>query len=136
MLNNQSLKDAGYDLESVGRDAPTGPDDKIVKGIDGLYENKNPDSNIKYVVDEAKFGKSELGKTKDETQMSNDWLRGTKTGNNRILKAVDGDRKLANKIIKALKDGKVERVLSKVDSNGKVTTYRLDADGNITGVWP
>ncbi|OOM07378.1 hypothetical protein [Clostridium saccharobutylicum] len=41
MLNNQSIKDAGYDLESVGREAPTSPDDKIIKGIDGLYKNKN-----------------------------------------------------------------------------------------------
>ena len=35
LINNQSLKDAGYDLKSVGREAPKGPNDKIVKGIDG-----------------------------------------------------------------------------------------------------
>ena len=93
-------------------------------------------SDIKYVIDEAKFGKSQLGTTKDGTQMSNDWLTGTKTGNNRILKVVDEDEKLANDITKALKQGKVERVLSKIDSDGNVTTYRLDADGNVIGVWP
>ncbi|ATP40196.1 hypothetical protein CSE16_09145 [Solibacillus sp. R5-41] len=49
LLNNKSLKEAGYDLKPIGRGAPSSINDKIVKGIDGLYENKNPDSNIKYV---------------------------------------------------------------------------------------
>lgn len=30
----------------------------------------------------------------------------------------------------------VERVLSKVDSNGKVTTYKLNENGKIVGDWP
>ena len=40
-MNNQSLKEAGFDLKPVGKSAPTGINDKIVKGIDGLYENAN-----------------------------------------------------------------------------------------------
>src|SRR5699024_4578301 len=63
ILTNQSIKEAGYDLKPVGRPAPSSVDDKIVRGIDGLYENTNPNSNVKYVVDEAKFGSSQLGKT-------------------------------------------------------------------------
>ena len=39
--------------------------------------------------DEAKFGKAQLGKTDDGKQMSDDWLLGSVTGNNRILDAVD-----------------------------------------------
>ena len=136
LINNQSLKDAGYDLKSVGREAPKGPNDKIVKGIDGLYENMNPDSNIKYVIDEAKFGSSKLGNTKDNLQMSDDWLTGSNTGKNRILKAVDNDKELAEIIEDALENGQVERVLSKVDSTGKVTTYKLDSNGEIIGEWP
>jgi|GEM_PF-1139050 len=136
LLNNQSIKDAGYDLKIIGRDAPSSIDDKIIKGIDGLYENVNPNSKIKYVIDESKFGSSQLGITKDGLQMSNDWLEGTISGNNRILKAVDGDEQLANKIIKALSKGEVERVLSKIDSSGRVTTYRIDVNGNIIGTWP
>ena len=101
LINNQSLKDAGYDLKSVGREAPKGPNDKIVKGIDGLYENMNPDSNIKYVIDEAKFRSSKLGNTKDNLQMSDDWI----TGKNRILKAVDNDKELAETIEEALENG-------------------------------
>ena len=127
-LNNQEIKDAGYDLKQVGRDAPAGPDDKIVKGIDGLYENEN----VKYVVDEAKFGSSKLGKTKDGPQMSDDWLKGS----DRILKAVDGDEELARKISKALDRGEVERVLTKIDKEGNVTTYRLDGEGKVIGTWP
>ncbi|MBM6648305.1 hypothetical protein [Bacillus sp. RIT 809] len=138
LLNNQSLKDAGFDLKLVGKSTPSSINDKIVKGIDGLYENANPNpnSNIKYVIDEAKFGSSKLGKTKDGPQMSNDWLNGSETGKSRILKAVDGDEVLAEKIANALEDSEVERVLSKVDSSGNVKTYRLDEEGNNIGEWP
>lgn len=68
--------------------------------------------------------------------MSNDWLNGAKSKKSRILKAVDGDKKLAVKITKALQDGEVERVLSKVDSSGNVKTYRIDVKGDIIGEWP
>ena len=137
LLNNQGLKDAGYDLKPIGRYAPSSIDDKIVKGIDGLYESTNPNSPIKYVIDEAKFGNSQLSKTtKDGPQMSNDWLIGSNTGNNRILDAVDGDASLARKITKALRNNQVERVLSKVDSSGAVRTYKIDEFGKIKGEWP
>ncbi|GAB6421429.1 hypothetical protein bcgnr5372_23300 [Bacillus luti] len=135
-MNNQSLKEAGFDLKPVGRSAPSGINDKIVKGIDGLYENINAESKIKYVIDEAKFGSSQLGKIKDGRQMSDDWLTGVKTEKSRILKAVDGDKRLADKITKALERDRVERVLSKVDSSGKVKTFKVDAKGNIVGEWP
>lgn len=136
IINKPSIKDSGYDLKPIGRPAPKGPDDKLVKGIDGLYKNINKDSNIKYVIDEAKFGKSQLGKTKDGLQMSNDWLTGTNTGRSRILKAVNGDKNLANEITEALKYNQVERVLSRVDRLGNVVTYRLDEAGKIIGIWP
>ncbi|MGG2017845.1 hypothetical protein [Bacillus sp. S10(2024)] len=136
LLNNQSIKDAGYDLKVIGGDLPSTIDDKIVKGIDGLYENTNANSKIKYVIDESKFGSSQLGKTKDGPQMSDDWLTGSETGKSRILKAVNGDKKLADKITKALEDDEVERVLSQIDSSGNVKTYRIDAKGDIIGEWP
>ena len=136
LINNNTVKAKGYDLEPIGRNAPSSPDDKIVKGIDGLYKNNNTNSKTKYVIDEAKFGSSDLGKTKDGIQMSDDWIKGTKTGNDRILDAVGGDKKLAREIQKALDNGEVERVLSKIDSSGNVTTYRLDKNGKIIGPWP
>ena len=70
-------------------------------------------------------------KQKDAIPMSDDWIKGTKTGNDRILDAVGGDKKLAREIQKALDNGEVERVLSKIDSSGNVTTYRLDKNGKI-----
>ncbi len=136
LLNNQSLKEAEFNLKPVGKSTPSGINDKIVKGIDGLYENTNAESKIKYVIDEAKFGSSQLWKTKDGPQMSDGWLNGSETGKNRILKAVDGDEVLAEKIANALEDSEVERVLSKVDSSGNVKTYRLDEEGNNIGEWP
>lgn len=36
----------GYDLKPIGRGAPSSVNDKIVKGIDGIYQNKNADSNM------------------------------------------------------------------------------------------
>lgn len=148
LIHNQSLKDAGYDLELIGRPAPTSLDDTIVKGIDGLYENKNEDLPIKFVIDEAKFGRSRLGKTEDGKQMSDDWLLGINTGNDRILAAVmecgdssdrlptKDERALARRIRKALENGQVEKVLTKINASGETTTYRLDVDGKIIGTWP
>ncbi|MED2217306.1 hypothetical protein P4V91_30470, partial [Bacillus thuringiensis] len=82
------------------------------------------------------FGSSQLGKTKDGREMSNDWLNGSETGKSRILKAVDGDEVIAEKNENALEDIGFERVLSKVDSSGKVKTFKIDAKGNIVGEWP
>ncbi|WP_286674676.1 hypothetical protein [Clostridium sp. VAP51] len=35
-----------------------------------------------------------------------------------------------------LDKGQVERVLSKIDSNGNVITYKLNSLGKIIGIWP
>ncbi|WP_131464572.1 hypothetical protein [Acetivibrio straminisolvens] len=137
LINNPKLKEAGYDLERIGGKVPASPDDKITKGIDGIYINKNPNSNIKYVIDEAKFGKAGLStKTRDGKQMSDSWLMGSRSRDNRILKALNNNEELADDILEALANNQVERILSKVDINGEVTTYRLDSEGNIIGLWP
>src|SRR5699024_3633942 len=49
---------------------------------------------------------------RDGKQMSDDWLTGEWTEKNRILKAVDNDKVLAEKIKEALGDNKLERKLS------------------------
>jgi len=60
------------------------------KGIDGIYVNGDPNSNIKYVINESKFNSAQLGKTKKGVkQMSDKWIR--EDGGKRILKAVNGD---------------------------------------------
>ncbi len=128
LVNNKALKDAGYDLTKIGDSAPTGLDDKIVKGIDGIYENATPPP--KFVIDEAKFNTAGLGKTKDGKQMSDGWIEGSE----RLEKQV-GPRKAAE-IKDAMLDGDVEKVLSKIDKNGNVVTKQLDQNGNIIGDWP
>ncbi|PGM50284.1 hypothetical protein CN947_28285 [Bacillus cereus] len=50
-------------------------DQKIVKGIDAVYENSAPPP--KYVIAEAKYNTSKLGKTNDGKQMSEDWILGS-----------------------------------------------------------
>jgi len=122
MLKNKNLK-------RLGDDAPSGLDDKIKKGIDGIYENADPPPD--FIIDEAKYGKSALNQApKDGPQMSDDWIKGSK----RLEKQV-GDVK-ANAIRDALKKGNVDRVLSKVDEAGNVTTYKINADGTVGGLWP
>jgi hypothetical protein len=39
-------------------------------------------------------------------------------------------------MLRSKRGGKVEKVLSKIDENGNVTTNRLDSKGNIAGQWP
>ncbi|MET4138152.1 PAAR-like protein [Pedobacter sp. UYP1] len=129
MTENPLLKKKGYDLKRIGDEAPTGLDDKIKKGIDGIYENASPPP--KFVIDEAKYGTSQLSKgAKDGAQMSDGWIKGSK----RLEKQV-GPKK-AREIERALKNNEVDRVLSKVDDTGKVTTYNIDKSGNIGTLWP
>lgn len=129
LLNNKTLKDKGYNLKRLGEDAPTGLDDKIRKGIDGIYENTTPPP--KYVINESKYGSSKLNpKTADGPQMSDDWVNGSQ----RLEEQVG--RQKAGEIMKALENGEVDKVLSKVDANGKVTTYRVKPDGSIGSPWP
>jgi len=46
-------------------------------------------------------------------------VSGSRSKNNRILKAVSNNEDLAFDIVKALGNNQVERVLSKIDVNGK-----------------
>lgn len=61
--------------------------------------------------------------------MSETWIK----GNKRLENAV-GDK--ARDIEKALNRGEVDKVLSRVDKTGNVTTKKLDNLGNIIGDWP
>lgn len=68
--------------------------------------------------------------------MSDSWITGKTSGlSNRIKDAVS-DKDLAEDIMQALESGQVERVLSVVDTEGKVTNYKLNKLGEITGPWP
>ncbi|WP_238596013.1 hypothetical protein [Capnocytophaga canimorsus] len=94
-----------------------------------IYQNATPPP--KFVIVESKYGSSDLsvlsdGKTK---QMSDTWIN----GNDRLEKIVDKEKAL--EIKEALDSGQVDRVLSKIDTNGNVTTYKLDKLGNVIGNW-
>ena len=62
--------------------------------------------------------------------MSDDWIKGSNRLENQVGKPK------AKEIKDALDNGEVDRVLSKVDANGKVTTYKVNPDGTIGDPWP
>ena len=100
-------------------------------GIDGVYENASPPP--KYVIAESKYGTSDLSqKPKDGPQMSDPWINGSE----RLDNAVGVDKADAIREEMVLNPDNVQRVLTKVDANGNVSTYTLDTDGKIIGPWP
>ena len=124
-----------YTLESIGRPAPSGIDDPIVKGIDGIYKNQTPPPS--YVINETKWGSSKINQhTLDGPQMSEEWVV------NRLDKLDDETRM---NLQDALESGDVDFVISKVDTSGKVSTYYAtsvtDSAGQVTrvkegAIWP
>ncbi|SUB52189.1 PAAR domain-containing protein [Pasteurella testudinis] len=118
-----------YNLTRIGKAAPKTLDDKIRKGIDGIYQNSTPPP--KFVIDEAKFGTGKLNpKTKDGPQMSDNWLKGRK----RLEKEVGLEK--AEEIFQAIESNQVEKILSQINPLGKVKTFKLDKNGKIIGSWP
>lgn len=61
--------------------------------------------------------------------MSDKWCE------DRIEKLFKDDPKKIREITNALRNGEVDKVLSKVDELGNVTTQKLDSAGNIIGNW-
>ena len=130
MKTDPNIKNKGIDLERIGDPPPSGINDKIRKGIDGIYENKNYPPPPKYVITESKYGSSELGNTQNGRQMSDTWVE------DRVEKMFGRNDPKGQDIINSLQNGEVDKVLSRVDSNGNVTNYRLYSNGFITGPWP
>ncbi|WP_058487083.1 hypothetical protein [Defluviitalea phaphyphila] len=64
--------------------------------------------------------------------MSDKWIE----DNDRLLDAVNGDKKLEDEIIKSLGTDKVEKVLFNINGDGTIQTFRLDKDANRIGPWP
>ena len=124
-----------YTLESIGRPAPSGIDDPIVKGIDGIYKNQTPPPS--YVINETKWGSSQINQhTLDGPQMSKRWVE------RRVRKL---DIETRTNLLYALDRGDVDFVISKVDTSGKVSTYYAtsvtDSAGQVTrvkegAIWP
>ena len=96
------------------------------RGVDAIYKINRPEIN--YLIGEAKFGTSALKSTNDGLQMSDDWLKGSSNDFQRIFDAVE-DRELAKDIVKAIREGRVEKWLTRVDPHGRVTLQVLDHAG-------
>ena len=124
-----------YTLESIGRPAPSGIDDPIVKGIDGIYKNQTPPPS--YVINETKWGSSDINQhTKSGPQMSEEWVL------NRLNDLSPSERA---QIRRAIRTGDVDFVISKVDTTGSVSTFYAkeitDSTGKVVkvkpeGIWP
>ncbi|MGG0538756.1 T7SS effector LXG polymorphic toxin [Priestia aryabhattai] len=93
---------------------------KIVKGIDGVYENASPPP--KYVIAEAKYNTSRLGKTNDGKQMSEDWILGSERLDSTLSK------EKADEIVTEmlLNPKNVQRIVIQVMPNGKVVKKILE----------
>ncbi|KAA0774937.1 hypothetical protein DT250_05230 [Bacillus sp. AR2-1] len=98
-------------------------DQKIVKGIDGVYENSAPPP--KYVIAEAKYNTAQLSNTKDGKQMSETWIDGS-----RRLESTVGEE-MADKIREEmlLNPENVQNILINVDKDGNVVKSILDSSG-------
>lgn len=127
--NLQDINGNKADLKRISKDRATGIDDAGHTGIDGVYENANPPP--KYIVNETKYGSSGLNpKTADGRQMSDPWV------DNRLENAVGKDAAEKIRDEEFNNPGSVQKVLTKVDADGNVTTYKVDPKGKVTGPWP
>ena len=81
-------------------------DDKIHHGIDGVYKNKDPNGDSKFIIAEAKYGSSQLGNIKKSgPQMGDKWIK------NNIGKIVDDP----DDIIEGLATGDTVKELFRVN---------------------
>ncbi|WP_185416760.1 pre-toxin TG domain-containing protein [Listeria booriae] len=124
MVMDNHLEDT-REAVRISSDRVLSLDDKILKGIDGVYETASPPP--KYIIAEAKFGSSRLGKTKDGLQMSEDWI----LGGSRLEDAVGRD--VAEQIIDemVLNPENVQNLLVHIDKAGNVTESILDSFGKV-----
>lgn len=139
MKTDLFMRDRGY--ERVSKTQVTNLTEKAPQGIDGVYYN--PNGNPKYIIAEAKcgyqnsagefMGKKALSTPADGIEMSENWLFGNITGNNRLESAV------GKKIADDIEEQGFETVLVHVNNKtGECSAYALEStanDVNIVGVW-
>ncbi|MBS6468570.1 MAG: cytosolic protein [Bacteroides sp.] len=130
-----------YNLKRIGDDAPNSLDSKIRHGIDGIYENLTP--LPKFVIDETKYGTSMLSQTQKGPQMGLTWVKDKilKLEKRRIITP-----ELSRKIIRALENNEVDRIVSRIFEDGKIVTKKIKVQGSesigsktsdfIFEIWP
>ena len=106
------------------KNIPKNMEDKGHQGIDAIFEK-----NGKFIIVESKYGSSELNpETDDGKQMSINWIK------NNLKKYCEGNDNFYNKLVKAINEGNVKCMVSKIDKNLDTTTYKLlDRNANYTG---
>ena len=115
-------------MEKRGFEKLSGDKGWNAPGLDDLYRNPHPPPD--YVIAEYKYGTSDLGRTTDGRQMSDNWVLGKKSGRDRLGNAVG--RIQADKVRDALDAGKVEKWLLRVTEDGNVSKSLLGKTGTVT----
>lgn len=114
---HEFMKERGYERIDKGGEYKHGH-----TGIDGVYRNTNPPHD--YVVADAKYNTAQLEKLADGTkQMSDPWIR------DRLTDALGRDA--ANAVRKEMENGTLNRLLVRVDPEGKIVARFLNSDANI-----
>lgn len=90
-------------------------DQKIDKGIDGIYHN--PNGNPPFTIADAKYNTSTLNKK--TAQMSDKWIL-------KNLKETIPNKKLREEIEDAIEEGNIHRVLFTIKKDGSVVKHLLD----------
>lgn len=101
----------GY--ERISGDRVIGLNQSTHHGIDGVYFK--PDGHPPFIIAEAKYGSSKLGKTRDGIQMSDTWIRGSNRLENAVGKVTADD---------ILEQG-FDKFLVNIASDGTMTVTKL-----------
>ena len=124
MKMDDYFESQGY--ERISKTLVTSLDDKLSKGIDGVYENANPPPQ--YVIAEAKYNTAQLSNTKRSgKQMSDKWI----DSENRLVDAVGMDK--ADEIMTEImfNQDNVEKILVKVNKNGDIVKSNIGNNGYL-----
>ncbi|WP_223559679.1 PAAR-like protein [Chryseobacterium lathyri] len=124
MTADRDMMDKGYEPL---HQRLTDIDASTHQGIDGVFKNPGPPPS--YVVVDAKYGQAGLNTLTDGTrQMSDKWIQ-DRLGNT-----------VSRQELRNITQSGYERVVGKVDANGKIVYRRVDANGYIirgnAGKWP
>ncbi len=138
---DKNIINQGYLLVPIGRDAPTGLNDKIVKGIDGVYINRGAAGRESYVINETKYNTAQLGNTRGGQQMSYTWLTNQHGGQDRISECVNNQNDITQIRNGLANSNDVLLIETRVDINGNVTSTKLTTTPNSgtvqnAGAWP
>jgi len=122
MKVDRDLASKGYDR--ISKECVTDLTSNTGPGIDGVFVNRE---SGKVLITETKFNKSELGSTLDGKQMGDAWI------DKRLDASVGKDTADAIRMEKILNPDNVESVLAKVDLDGNISYFKLDANAKIVG---